>query len=94
MSFIVQNFLSGLAMGGVYALVALGFYIMWSAARAANFAHGDPGNCQHPAQHHSVTVGEIGGAGGGPHDVETQCYQGVDPAYSQAAQEILYDERH
>jgi len=41
MSFIVQNFLSGLAMGGVYALVALGFYIMWSAARAANFAHGD-----------------------------------------------------
>lgn len=41
MSFIVQNFLSGLAIGGVYALVALGFYIMWSAARAANFAHGD-----------------------------------------------------
>lgn len=41
MSSIVQYFLSGLAIGGVYALVGLGFYIMWSAARAVNFAHGD-----------------------------------------------------
>lgn len=36
-----QYVLSGLAIGGVYALVALGFHIMWSAARAVNFAHGD-----------------------------------------------------
>lgn len=28
-------------MGGIYALVALGFHIMWSAAKAVNFAHGD-----------------------------------------------------
>jgi len=36
-----QYTLSGLAIGGIYALVALGFHIMWSAARAVNFAHGD-----------------------------------------------------
>ena len=37
----IQYVLSGLAIGGIYALVALGFHIMWSAARAVNFAHGD-----------------------------------------------------
>jgi branched-chain amino acid transport system permease protein len=37
----IQYILSGLAIGGIYALVALGFHIMWSAARAVNFAHGD-----------------------------------------------------
>jgi len=36
-----QYLLSGLAIGGIYALVALGFHIMWSAAKAVNFAHGD-----------------------------------------------------
>ena len=41
MSAIVQYILSGLAIGGIYALIALGFHIMWSAARAVNFAHGD-----------------------------------------------------
>lgn len=41
MSAIIQYVLTGLAIGGVYALVALGFHIMWSAARAVNFAHGD-----------------------------------------------------
>lgn len=37
----IQYFLSGLAIGGIYALVALGFHIMWSSAKAVNFAHGD-----------------------------------------------------
>jgi branched-chain amino acid transport system permease protein len=37
----IQYILSGLAIGGIYALVALGFHIMWSAAKAVNFAHGD-----------------------------------------------------
>lgn len=37
----IQYVLSGLAIGGIYALVALGFHIMWSAAKAVNFAHGD-----------------------------------------------------
>lgn len=41
MSAIVQYVLAGLGIGGVYALVAIGFHIMWSAARAVNFAHGD-----------------------------------------------------
>ncbi|NJR41379.1 MAG: hypothetical protein HC767_00705 [Akkermansiaceae bacterium] len=41
MSSLVQYVLSGLTIGAVYALVGLGFYIMWSAVRAVNFAHGD-----------------------------------------------------
>ena len=41
MSAVVQYLLAGLGIGGVYALVAIGFHIMWSAARAVNFAHGD-----------------------------------------------------
>jgi branched-chain amino acid transport system permease protein len=36
-----QYILSGLAIGGIYALIALGFHIMWTAAKAVNFAHGD-----------------------------------------------------
>ena len=41
MSAILQYVLSGLATGAVYSLIGLGFSIMWSASRAANFAHGD-----------------------------------------------------
>ncbi len=38
---VIQFVLSGLSQGGVYALVAIGFYMMWSATHAANFTHGD-----------------------------------------------------
>lgn len=38
---VLQFVLSGLSQGGIYALVAIGFYMMWSATRAANFTHGD-----------------------------------------------------
>jgi branched-chain amino acid transport system permease protein len=38
---IFQYLLNGLTIGGIYALVALGFYIMWEASKAANFTHGD-----------------------------------------------------
>lgn len=41
MATLMQYTLSGLAIGGIYALAALGFHIMWSATRAVNFAHGD-----------------------------------------------------
>jgi branched-chain amino acid transport system permease protein len=41
MSAYIQYILSGLTIGAIYALVGLGFYIMWSAVRAVNFAHGD-----------------------------------------------------
>lgn len=41
MTALIQYTLSGLVIGGLYAIVALGFYIMWSAVRAVNFAHGD-----------------------------------------------------
>lgn len=37
----LQFVLSGLSQGGIYALVAIGFYMMWAATRAANFTHGD-----------------------------------------------------
>ncbi len=38
---ILQYLLTGFSLGGIYALVALGFYIMWAATNAANFTHGD-----------------------------------------------------
>lgn len=38
---ILQYLLNGLTIGGIYALVALGFYIMWEVSKAANFTHGD-----------------------------------------------------
>jgi branched-chain amino acid transport system permease protein len=38
---ILQYLLTGLSLGGIYALVALGFYVMWAATNAANFTHGD-----------------------------------------------------
>jgi branched-chain amino acid transport system permease protein len=38
---ILQYLLTGLSIGGIYALIGLGFYLMWSASKAANFTHGD-----------------------------------------------------
>lgn len=38
---ILQYLLTGLSLGGIYALIALGFYVMWETTRAANFSHGD-----------------------------------------------------
>lgn len=38
---VVQYLLNGLTLGGIYALLALGLYIMWEASKAANFTHGD-----------------------------------------------------
>ena len=41
MEAILQYVLTGLSVGSVYAMVALGFYVMWSAAKAVNFTYGD-----------------------------------------------------
>lgn len=41
MSTFIQYVLSGISIGAIYSLIGLGFYIMWSACRAVNFAHGD-----------------------------------------------------
>jgi branched-chain amino acid transport system permease protein len=38
---ILQYLLTGLSAGSVYAMIALGFYVMWSAAKAVNFTYGD-----------------------------------------------------
>lgn len=36
----LQYFLAGLSIGAVYAMVALGFAVMWHAAKAVNFSFG------------------------------------------------------
>jgi branched-chain amino acid transport system permease protein len=41
MEAIIQYLLTGLSVGSVYAMVGLGFYVMWSAAKAVNFTFGD-----------------------------------------------------
>lgn len=41
MSQFLQVFLSGLATGAVYALVAIGFTLVWQAAQTVNFAQGE-----------------------------------------------------
>lgn len=41
MEAIVQYLLTGLSVGSVYAMVGLGFYVMWTAAKAVNFNFGD-----------------------------------------------------
>jgi len=38
---VIQYLLTGLSVGSVYAMVGLGFYVMWSAAKAVNFTFGD-----------------------------------------------------
>ncbi|MDT3707395.1 MAG: branched-chain amino acid ABC transporter permease [Thiobacillus sp.] len=41
MSQFLQVFLSGLATGSIYALVAIGFTLLWQAAQTVNFAQGE-----------------------------------------------------
>jgi branched-chain amino acid transport system permease protein len=38
---VLSYLLTGLSVGSVYAMVGLGFYVMWSAAKAVNFNFGD-----------------------------------------------------
>lgn len=41
MDVFIQTAVSGLAFGGIYALVALGYDIIWSVSRVLNFAQGE-----------------------------------------------------
>ena len=41
MTSLVQPFFGGLFLGSIYALVALGYSLMWLTTKAVNFAHGD-----------------------------------------------------
>ena len=41
MEFFFQQLLNGLAVGGIYALVALGYTMVYGIAKMLNFAHGD-----------------------------------------------------
>ncbi len=38
---IIENIISGLTLGGVYALIALGYSLVYGVLRLINFAHGD-----------------------------------------------------
>ena len=37
----VQQFLNGLTLGAIYALIALGYTMVYGVMRLINFAHGD-----------------------------------------------------
>ena len=41
MSQFLQVMMSGLAIGSIYALAAIGFTLVWQAARTVNFAQGE-----------------------------------------------------
>ncbi len=41
MSFLAQNLVNGLSLGSIYALVALGYTLVYGILRLINFAHGD-----------------------------------------------------
>jgi branched-chain amino acid transport system permease protein len=41
MQLLLQNLISGLQMGSVYALIALGYTMVYGIVRLINFAHGD-----------------------------------------------------
>lgn len=41
MEFFFQQLLNGLAVGGIYALVALGYTMVYGVLKLINFAHGD-----------------------------------------------------
>ena len=40
MSDVLQLLLAGLATGGIYALVAIGFVLLWQTSQTINFAQG------------------------------------------------------
>ena len=41
MDLLLQQLINGVALGAVYALIALGFALVFSVLRMMNFAHGD-----------------------------------------------------
>ncbi len=41
MDFILQQFINGLTVGGIYALIALGYTMVYGVLKLINFAHGD-----------------------------------------------------
>ena len=41
MEFLVAQILSGVSLGGQYALIAIGYTMVYGILRLINFAHGD-----------------------------------------------------
>ena len=41
MSYLGQQLVNGLTLGGVYALIALGYTLVYGVLQILNFAHGD-----------------------------------------------------
>ena len=40
-TYLVQQLLNGLSLGGAYALIAIGYTMVYGILRMINFAHGD-----------------------------------------------------
>ncbi|NLG25377.1 MAG: branched-chain amino acid ABC transporter permease, partial [Clostridiales bacterium] len=38
---LMQHFLTGISLGGAYALIAIGYTMVYGILRLINFAHGD-----------------------------------------------------
>ena len=45
-SLFVQGLINGLNQGAIYALIALGYTMVYGIIRMINFAHGDCGNAR------------------------------------------------
>ena len=45
MEFLVAQILSGVSLGGQYALIAIGYTMVYGILRLINFAHGDVFMC-------------------------------------------------
>ena len=41
MSYVMQQLLTGVSVGGQYALIAIGYTMVYGILRLINFAHGD-----------------------------------------------------
>ena len=41
MTNLIQTLISGLSLGSIYALIALGYTMVYGIAKMLNFAHGD-----------------------------------------------------
>ena len=41
MTHFIQTLISGLSLGSIYALIALGYTMVYGIAKMLNFAHGD-----------------------------------------------------
>ena len=61
----IQQTINGLTVGGIYALIALGYTMVYGVLRLINFAHGDLSVLGAYVGLVVLTSGSGGGGGGG-----------------------------